>query len=101
MPEGARINLNGMKVLGAFMDNPRLELSGADIARGTHLLSGTLYPLMIRFEKAGLLKSRWEKEEASELGRPRRRLYKITGIGQTTYRRHLTEVVPVRGMVWT
>lgn len=44
---------------------------------------GTLYKALGRMEEAGLLSSRWEDPEvASVEGRPRRRLYALTGEGQ-------------------
>jgi PadR family transcriptional regulator, regulatory protein PadR len=41
---------------------------------------GTLYKALSRLEEFGLLTSRWEDAEAAE-GRPRRRLYELTGEG--------------------
>lgn len=41
---------------------------------------GTLYKALSRLEGAGLLTSRWEDTAAAE-GRPRRRLYELTGDG--------------------
>lgn len=41
---------------------------------------GTLYKALGRLEEFGLLASRWEDAEAAE-GRPRRRLYELTGKG--------------------
>jgi PadR family transcriptional regulator PadR len=44
---------------------------------------GTLYKALGRMETAGLLESRWEKADlALEEGRPRRRLYRVTGAGE-------------------
>jgi len=68
------------KVLAALMSSEQ-ELSGAEIARSTKLASGTLYPILIRLEETGWLRSRWEAEEPSKLGRPRRRLYQVTALG--------------------
>jgi PadR family transcriptional regulator PadR len=43
---------------------------------------GTLYKVLDRLEVAGLLESRWEDPEtATAEGRPRRRLYVLTGAG--------------------
>jgi DNA-binding PadR family transcriptional regulator len=43
---------------------------------------GTLYKALGRMETAGLLASRWEDADlASAEGRPRRRLYAVTGAG--------------------
>jgi PadR family transcriptional regulator, regulatory protein PadR len=41
---------------------------------------GTLYKALGRLEEFGLLASRWEDAAAAE-GRPRRRLYELTGRG--------------------
>jgi PadR family transcriptional regulator PadR len=43
---------------------------------------GTLYKALDRLEKADLVGSAWEQGDASELGRPLRRLYRITGAGE-------------------
>ena len=55
------------------------EIKGAKDAR---LLTGhgTLYRALGRLEKQGYLSSRWEDPlAAAEEGRPRRKLYKLTG----------------------
>ena len=51
--------------------------------RGSRSLTahGTLYKALGRLEESGLLASHWESEPAIE-GRPRRRLYALTGEGQ-------------------
>jgi PadR family transcriptional regulator PadR len=50
--------------------------------RGSRALTGhgTLYKALSRLEQFGLLVSRWEDAEADQ-GRPRRRLYELTGAG--------------------
>ncbi|ARO89100.1 transcriptional regulator [Nitrosospira lacus] len=65
-----------------FATSPQDHLSGADIRMVTGLSSGTLYPILMRFEDAGWLTSRWEDVEPSNVGRPRKRFYKITARGQ-------------------
>jgi PadR family transcriptional regulator, regulatory protein PadR len=42
---------------------------------------GTLYKALGRLEEFGLLTSRWEDAAAAVEGRPRRRLYELTGEG--------------------
>lgn len=45
---------------------------------------GTLYKALSRMENAGLLESEWEDPQlAADDGRPRRRLYRVTGAGAT------------------
>jgi PadR family transcriptional regulator, regulatory protein PadR len=67
--------------LDAFADNVRTELAGADVMKAARLSSGTLYPILLRLEKAGVLVSRWERKRPEILGRPRRRYYRITPAG--------------------
>lgn len=44
---------------------------------------GTLYKALGRLERAGLLASEWEDADtAAEEGRPRRRLYHVTDLGE-------------------
>lgn len=44
---------------------------------------GTLYKALQRLEDAGLLASQWEDPDAAAAaGRPRRRLYQVTGAGE-------------------
>lgn len=40
---------------------------------------GTLYKALARLERGGLLESRWEEIDPVTAGRPRRRLYRVTG----------------------
>lgn len=55
---------------------------GFDVMEACDLPSGTAYPALRRLEKAGLLRSRWEKAaDAKASGRPRRRIYELTGEG--------------------
>jgi PadR family transcriptional regulator, regulatory protein PadR len=60
---------------------------GFDIIEATGLGSGTVYPILRRLERAGLLKGTQEPlREATGSGRPRRRYYAITGAGARTLR---------------
>lgn len=68
-----------LKVLDAIFSHP--NTSGAEIGKRTKLASGTLYPILLRLEEAGLLSSEWEVEDPQTLGRPRRRFYRVTGEG--------------------
>jgi DNA-binding PadR family transcriptional regulator len=44
---------------------------------------GTLYKALDRLHRAGLVESRWEDPDvAVDEGRPRRRLYRVTGEGE-------------------
>ncbi len=43
---------------------------------------GTMYKALERMEAAGLLTSRWEDDSTAEEGRPRRKLYTVTPVGE-------------------
>ena len=62
--------------------------------RGSRALTahGTLYKALGRLEEFGLLASRWEDAAAAE-GRPRRRLYELTGEGARAAERARAEAV--------
>jgi PadR family transcriptional regulator PadR len=58
---------------------------------------GTLYKALGRLEELDLLSSRWEDPAAAE-GRPRRRLYELTGQGARAAERALADAAaPVPG----
>ena len=82
-----RLTIQTLKVLAAFSSATEDGLSGAEIAKLTGLLSGTLYPILLRLEQAGWLKSQWEQGDPQVLGRPRRRLYRMTGLGERALER--------------
>src|SRR5439155_14399820 len=48
-----RLTDQNLKVLALLMSRANDELSGAEIGRATKLLSGTLYPILLRLEEAG------------------------------------------------
>ena len=58
------------------------EIKDREEAR-TLTAHGTLYKALERMQRAGLLESRWEDPEvAAAKSRPRRRLYRVTGLGE-------------------
>lgn len=77
-----RLSAPALRVLGLFVQEPRRSRSGADITRQAQVGSGTLYPILSRLEEAGWFTSEWEKIDPAVQGRPRRRYYTITALGQ-------------------
>jgi len=57
---------------------------GFDIMEVSGLPSGTIYPALRRLERGGALASAWEDQK--EAGRPRRRVYHVTGEGEALVR---------------
>lgn len=78
-----------MKVLARLLQDPTAEWYGFDLIDQTKIKSGTLYPILIRLEKAGWLKSRLEDVDPHVVGRPPRRLYALTGEGERLARAEL------------
>ncbi|MBN4095627.1 PadR family transcriptional regulator [Methylobacterium sp. OT2] len=92
-----------LKVLRLYLMTPREERSGAEISKSTGVGAGTLYPMLARLEEAGWFDSEWENIDPKEAGRPRRRFYRLTGLGETRARAALSEFqMPIvqRGEAW-
>jgi len=52
---------------------------GYDLMKETGLLSGTLYPLLMRMTEQGLVDAEWR--EPAQPGRPARHAYRLTASG--------------------
>jgi len=87
-----RLTQPTLKVLRFLLEKPREGRSGAEMSKATKVGSGTLYPMLARLEKAGWLSSEWEVIDPREVGRPRRRFYRLTGSGQNRARATLEEL---------
>ena len=96
-----RLTSHTLKVLAALMASTEPNQSGADIARLTKMASGTLYPILLRLEEAGWVESHWEADDPHELGRPRRRLYRVTGVGARKAKSAIRDAVrPFKEFAW-
>jgi PadR family transcriptional regulator, regulatory protein PadR len=80
-----RLSPQTLRVLDAFLQEPREWSYGYDISRRTGLKSGTLYPILIRMAERKLLETSWEP---AETGRPPRHLYRLTPEGMGFAREH-------------
>src|SRR5215510_11613512 len=75
------LSLSGTAILQALAHGYQY---GFDIMDVTGLPSGTVYPALRRLEKAGLVESKWEKEETARKDqRPARKYYNLTGAGNS------------------
>jgi PadR family transcriptional regulator PadR len=96
-----RLSHQTLRVLKVFLDGPKEGLAGSDIWKTNGLFSGTIYPILLRLERAGWLKGDWEKLPPSELGRPRKRLYQLTPLGYNKTREALAALtVQVGSPAW-
>ncbi len=78
MPLKIHLSPQTLLVLEAFLLRPSAWRYGYDLSRDTGLKSGTLYPILMRLAKPGLLETRWE---AADPGRPPRHMYRLTHRG--------------------
>jgi PadR family transcriptional regulator PadR len=96
-----RLSRPALKILKLFIEEPSDPKSGADISRTLRISSGTLYPVLGRFENVGWLVSEWEAIDPAEAGRPRRRFYKLTALGQSKASEALADLQTTPGaLVW-
>lgn len=70
-----------LELLMLMAVRPEQEYSGHQLGKSLGISSGTLYPLLLKAENAGLLDAQWEDGDPRDLGRPRRRYYRINGAG--------------------
>jgi DNA-binding PadR family transcriptional regulator len=68
-----------LRLLDALSATPREWRHGYDIMKETGLLSGTLYPLLMRMTDQGLVEAEWR--EPAQPGRPPRHAYRLTAPG--------------------
>ena len=77
-----RMTLQTQLVLGSLLEDPQRERYGLELCADLGLASGTIYPILARLEQVGWVASAWEDPAVHESsGRPRRRLYRLTGDG--------------------
>ena len=84
MPRTRRPSKQMLLLLDALSAQPREWRHGYDLMKATGLLSGTLYPLLIRMTEQGLVEAEWR--EPAQPGRPARHAYRLTAAGATLAR---------------
>ena len=81
-----RLTTPVLKVMAALLADPGAERYGLQLMQDTGLPSGTLYPILVRLERAGWVESRWEEADPVAEGRPNRRYYRLTAEGAVAAR---------------
>ena len=66
-------------LLAVLAAQPAAWRHGYDLMKETGLLSGTLYPLLMRMGDQGLVEAEWR--EPTQPGRPPRHAYRLTRTG--------------------
>jgi PadR family transcriptional regulator PadR len=91
---GPRITASVLKVLAALLGSAAHERYGLQLMQDTGLPSGTLYPILVRLERAGWVESEWEQIDPVAEGRPARRYYRLTASGAAAAQREVTAMQP-------
>ena len=79
-----RLSIPAVSVLHALSNGVKY---GFHVIDATGLPSGTVYPVLSRLERDGLVKSTWEDERGAHAeGRPARRYYRVTSAGEKALR---------------
>lgn len=68
-----------LALLRALIEQPQMWRHGYDLMKDTGLLSGTLYPLLMRMTDQGLMQAEWR--DPVQPGRPARHAYRLTAAG--------------------
>jgi DNA-binding PadR family transcriptional regulator len=92
MGDDLRVTMAVATVLAAFVEDPAADRYGLDLIGVTGLPSGTLYPILVRLQRAGWVESAWEEVDPSAAGRPARRYYRLTTDGLARARVALAEL---------
>jgi PadR family transcriptional regulator, regulatory protein PadR len=95
--------LHALKILKVLLEDRRGLHSGAALSKATGIGSGSLYPTLKALEDIGWIEGEWENIDPSAEGRPQRRFYHLTGVGQRCAYRELEslQLRPVRGgLAW-
>jgi PadR family transcriptional regulator PadR len=73
-----------LTLLGELSASGQQWRHGYDLMKATGLMSGTLYPLLMRMTEQGLVEAQWF--EPVQIGRPARHAYRLTARGAATAR---------------
>jgi PadR family transcriptional regulator, regulatory protein PadR len=86
-------------LLRALLAEPMREMYGLEICEAAGLPSGTIHPILGRFEKLGWLESRWGEASPQEEGRPRSRYYRLSEDGAERARIALAQATTSVGTI--
>ena len=79
-------------VLKVFLENPDQPRYGFELMKLTGMASGSLYPMLVRLERAGWLTKGKEDIDPRAAGRPARTNYTIAGAAVGAARIQLAEL---------
>jgi DNA-binding PadR family transcriptional regulator len=87
MATRTRTSKQTLALLNALAAKPSQWHYGYALSHETELMSGTLYPILMRLEGRGWLETQWETPEAlaeGRGGRPPRHMYRLTADGRAS-----------------
>ena len=70
MTETPRATENVVAVFGTMLERPRRSWYGLQVAKEAGIGSATIYAVLTRLERAGLVEAAWGTVDPSEVGRP-------------------------------
>jgi len=84
MANRVRTSKQTLTLLAALAEKPTEWHYGYALSRETELMSGTLYPILMRLEQRGWLETMWETPQPGDgkrAGHPPRHMYRLTASG--------------------
>lgn len=82
MTKKLRVTASKVKVLQVMLDDPSADHWGYQLMEQSGVKSGSLYPILRQLEDVGWVESHRESINREREGRPPRRYYKLTGLGE-------------------
>lgn len=79
MPRNRRPSGQTLDLLRSLLEAPKQWRHGYELSKATELMSGTLYPILMRLSERGLLEHKWVPPEDG--GRLPRHMYRLTTQG--------------------
>lgn len=76
-----RVTTQTEDILLAMARDPTADWYGLALSKACGLKTGTIYPALARLEHDRLVASHWEEVDPTDVKRPARRLYRLTGAG--------------------
>jgi PadR family transcriptional regulator, regulatory protein PadR len=77
-----RLSPQTLALLNVLLEQPSEWRYGLELIEALGIKGGTVYPTLARLQRFGWLETHAEEVDPTEVGRPRRRLYRLTGEGQ-------------------
>jgi PadR family transcriptional regulator PadR len=98
-----RVTVAVAQILRELLADPEQPRYGYELMQLTGFPSGKLYPILARLENAGWLVKEREQVDPAQIGRPPRRLYRLTDAGAERARHELAvlreQILPARPAV--